>query len=194
MTVELYIPLWMKQDLNLREMTVYIDKHDNDRYIVYDEQSSFVTPIGNNPWGTVDYDRSVYEAPWKTMYYPTNQDCQRDKPPSKRVRTPDDTDEPRRKVVIISGINEEGSACTSPEMTRISFITHFLGYPESPTVELLGKIYDILDGSEITQQTLDVVYAVIQFIAAKSLKNDLSNVKRKKRFRAQMQYILSKLQ
>lgn len=79
------------------------------------------------------------------------------------------------------------------KMSKLSFATHFLSCPERPSAELLGKIYDSLEGVDINQQTLDVVDAVIKSIYTKSLKNTIGRVKRSRGFKRQMQYILNKI-
>ena len=172
----IFLPDWASGALNLKGMNIYINPIDNDKYIVFDTESPFVSPLGTTPWGTVEYDKVVYEETSTPVYSPAPFDSLRT-PPQKRLK--------RQQPPL--------TYCKKAKMSKRAFATHFLSNLERPSVELLGKIYDVLEDFDINQQTLDVVDALIQSIYTKNLQNTMARVKRSRRFKSQMQYILKKI-
>lgn len=201
MTTLIFLPDWATDALGLKGMNVYINPRDNDEYVVYDTLSTVVAPLGATPWNTVEYDKVVYEEITAPVY---RHDDPLDIPsvikptePPAPFDLPTTTSPAKRKLKRKrQTVKEEETDSTHPKkakMTKLSFATHFLSNPEQPSIELLGNIYNVLEGFEINQRTLDVVNAVIQFLYTKSLKNTMESLKRSKRFKTQMRYILNKI-
>lgn len=195
------IPPWVKDALNIKDMTVYINRHDNSEYVIHDTQEEMIAPLGENPWGGMEYDKSVYEMSHGTDYryddplYTEQQQSdtledmweENDTLQQQTFKAP--KSRKRKHQTSLFDYTPEAK-----KMAKIAFVNYFMDNPEQPSVDLLGQVYEILDGFKITQQTLDVVSAVIQCVCAKSLKNTMGGVKRNKRFKSQVQYILSKVQ
>jgi hypothetical protein len=205
----LEIPVWAKKLLNLDEMTVYINSHDNTDYLVYDDTVEMIAPITEcNPWGGVDYDKSVYEAHQPIVYLPP--------PPPPPIISPEGTHAMNHKTTTPkppfrssnenhnnNNNNKRHAASTlksmkrrrkltveDGRMLREEFVANLSKLPEEPDVGLLCRVYSLLDGFKITPQVMDVVTALVQFVHTDSLENTMGYKKRSKTFKAQLGYLL----
>ena len=198
----IFLPNWASEALTLKGMNVYINPRDNDEYVVIDTASAIIAPIGTSPRGTVEYDQMVFEKITQPIYRHDDSlhtVIKPQEPPAPFDLRPSDTVGKKLKRKRRRPSREEEEEEEYPKkalMTKLTFATHFLNDPDQPedlSVKLLGNIYDVIECFEINQMTLDVVNAVIQFVYTKSLQNTMGCVRRNKRFKSQMQYILNQI-
>lgn len=187
----LFLPTWASEALHLKGMNVYINPRNNDEYVVFDTVTALVAPLGTNPWGSIEYDKGVYEEITAPMYrYDDPSYEQSAIEPQQQPSLCNTRLKRKRQHPVMEGKEHP------VKMSKIAFANYFLndpGQPDNLSVDLLGKIHDVLECVEITQNTLDVVNAVIQFIYTKSLQNTMGSVRRNKRFKREMKYILNKI-
>lgn len=192
------IPLFMKDALNIKDMTVYLNRYNNKEYIVYDTLETMVGPVDVNSWCGPNYDKSVYEDIHGNNVFKSSdtQSVWIERPPSKR--------EPPFKKLKTSQENEkrglkrkhddiQSSYEGDKKISKISFVNHFMNNYNHSVRDFLYRIYDVLDGFEINQQTFDVVIEILQSVYTKSLENTMGCIKHNKQFKAQMQYILTEI-
>lgn len=192
-TTLLEVPMWVKYALEITDMTVYLNPNDNSDYVGYDTAPVMISSIGVNPWGGVDYDKTVYEEHSAIIYQPlvSSQIPEKPLPPFRPA-----VNLKRRAADVTYKIPKRRKTDVE-ETHRISgeaFVSHFMGMPESPDPALLWEVYSLLNGFKITPLIMDVVSALVVFVYSKSLENTMGCGKRSKTFKAQLDYLLINLQ
>lgn len=205
MDTRLEVPMWVKDLLGITEVIVYINPNDNTQYVVYDTAEEMVARISDNTWVSVDYNKSAYEPCRTTIYQPLNEEFYRKTQPSGVSRVPfRSINEVKKRKPLVFDTTTTNSSRPKPKRRRIAgnhdvislpaFINYFTKMPERPDTDLLCKVYELLNGFKITDQVLDVVAALVQFVSTQSLENTMSFKKRSKTFKAQLSYLLDNIQ
>lgn len=162
------------------QLVVYVNPHNNADYVVCENNEQFFVLPDEDFKHVYDYNHGIEHRPVHSR---------------KRSRPQLIESEDKMRVLFKKKRTDPHKKTWNNHMTKIGFVSYFLKSPESPSVDLLGSIYDVLEGFEFNQQTLDVVSAAIQFVYTKSLVNTMArNCERKnKKFKRQLQYVLSRI-
>lgn len=187
---------------NAGEVAIYINSFDNTDYMLYETTDTlFVHPINGDP--SSGYHRSCYEDNSKPTTSSSKRGGRKRKSDS---HTPVLHKIPNRSsLVVVSKTKPPFKVISKTQgeedcfSRRMSFNVHFLSMMGSENVDekMLNKIFDSLDGFELTDRVYEVASAALDFVSIKhkTLANTMNIQKRNqcKMFKRQLNYILSRV-